>query len=351
MNTGTKTWRTRVSLIATVYNDVEGTQLFLRRMEEQTRKPDEIVIVDAGSKDGTWEALQAYATSLGAIPTNALQVDRCKPAPSRNIAARKATYDILAVTDIGCDWQPQFFEELVAPFENQPDLEAVMGSWEVLWENQTTPWAQADPLLRNGLELRASPNSHAANRAIAYTKDFYLGLGGLPEDLSFACDDMALALFIQCKGKRIAAAPVPRCVWFRPQTYLGLKKESFRNFKGAGEAGIWISYFVRNLIRFVLEWAAFCGLVAGLMLGWPTIANALCLLTLLLMMAWRLRNWIPHWLVIRRRGGIATLGHVAILDYVTRWSAVKGYWAGVVHGGKACTGCRSKLRACGHGWW
>src|SRR5208283_1530050 len=111
-----------------------------------------------------------------------------------------------------------WFEELVAPFESQPDLEAVMGSWRIRWEDQETPWAQADPLIRTGLELRATPRSHSANRAIAYTKEFYLSLGGLPEDLSFACDDMAMALLIQAHGKRLAAAPEPRCTWERPQT-------------------------------------------------------------------------------------------------------------------------------------
>ena len=48
----------KFSLIATVYNDVEGTRKFVRSMNEQTRKPDDIVILDAGSKDGTWEVLE-----------------------------------------------------------------------------------------------------------------------------------------------------------------------------------------------------------------------------------------------------------------------------------------------------
>src|SRR5262245_47529607 len=125
---------TKVSLIATVYNDVDGTRKFLRRMEEQTRKPDEIVILDAGSKDGTWEALQSYA-KIGSIPIKLLQKARLKPAPSRNMCARAAAYDILAVTDIGCDWEPQWFEELVAPIGADAGLEGVMGSWRIAWED------------------------------------------------------------------------------------------------------------------------------------------------------------------------------------------------------------------------
>ena len=162
---------------------------------------------------------------------------------------------------------------------------------------------------------------------------------------------MALAFIIQAKGKHIAAAPVPRCVWFRPQTFQALSKEAFRNFKGAGEAGIWLGFFVRNVARFVAEWAAFCGLVLGLMLKWPPILNLIFFIVLLVMVAWRLRNWVPHWMTIRGRGGVATLGHVAVLDYTTRWSAVKGYWEGFVRGAATCALCRSKLRDCGKGWW
>jgi glycosyltransferase involved in cell wall biosynthesis len=61
----------KISLIATVYNDVEGTRLFLRKMEQQTRRPDEIVICDAGSKDGTWDLLTSYEKT-GPIPLKAI---------------------------------------------------------------------------------------------------------------------------------------------------------------------------------------------------------------------------------------------------------------------------------------
>ena len=147
-----------VSLIATVLNDADGTRLFFRRMQEQTRRPDEIVILDAGSTDGTWELLEDYARS-GAIPLKVLQMERCKPAASRNQCAHAASYEILAVTDIGCDWMRQWFGELVAPFERDPGIQAVMGSWLVRWEDQKTPWAQADPLLRGGLQFIATPHS------------------------------------------------------------------------------------------------------------------------------------------------------------------------------------------------
>jgi cellulose synthase/poly-beta-1,6-N-acetylglucosamine synthase-like glycosyltransferase len=318
-------------------------------MEEQTRKPDEIVILDAGSKDGTWEVLEDYAKH-GSIPLKLLRKDRCKPAASRNLCAKEASYDVLAVTDIGCDWKPQWFEELIAPFETRPRLEAVMGSWKVRWEDQRTAWAQADPLLRGSLELRATPKSHAANRAVAYTKRFYFQLGGLPEDLSFACDDMSLAILIQAHGQRLAAAPEPRCIWERPQTFRALVKESYRNYKGAGEALVFLDHFLINSTRFALETLTLAGIaLAFIFHSSSTIRLSLIAMSVLLF-AWRLRNWVPHWLTLRRRGTIATLAHIALLDYATRWSAVRGYFAGLRYGAVHCHDCRSKLQAAGRRW-
>ena len=69
----------KISLIATVYNDRESTELFLTRMEQQTRRPDEMILCDAGSTDGTWELLREYQAG-GSIPVAALQEPGCRPA-------------------------------------------------------------------------------------------------------------------------------------------------------------------------------------------------------------------------------------------------------------------------------
>lgn len=330
----------KVSLIATVWNDVDGTKLFLRRLGEQTRKPDEVVVLDAGSTDGTFEALEDYRRT-GEIPLVLLQEPRCKPAKSRNLCARTARYAILAVTDIGCDWSREWFEELVAPFEGDPELDAVMGSWEISLEEQRTPWAQVDPLLRNGLRFEATPASHAANRAIAYKKEFYLRLGGLPEDLSFAADDLTLALLIHAASTRIGCAPTPRCVWFRPQTFKSLVKESRRNFRGMGEAGIAASYFLVNALRFVAELSA----VALIGFGACSAGGALLVAALSL----RLRNWFGDWRRARARRALATIWHLILLDYSTRLAAVLGYLEGWRYGRRHCHDIRRKLRSAGIG--
>ena len=48
----------KVSLIATVLNGAEHIEEFLGSLEAQTRAPDEVVIVDGGSTDGTLQLVR-----------------------------------------------------------------------------------------------------------------------------------------------------------------------------------------------------------------------------------------------------------------------------------------------------
>lgn len=339
----------RISLIATVYQDREGTELFLKRMEEQTRRPDQIVVCDAGSTDGTWELLHEYQRA-GPIPLVAMQELRCKPARGRNLAAAAAQHDFLAVTDIGCDWDAEWFEELVAPFDSDPTLDAVMGSWKVRWEDQQTEWAKADFALQNGLEFHATPHSHSANRAIAYRRDFYLRIGGLPEDLTFAADDMVLALLIQRLGKVLAAAPVPRCYWFRPQSLRSLLKEARRNFRGDGEAGIGMKHFVLVGGRLLAEMLILAAFLVSLIARLPETTTFILGLMFGATIASRVWRWMRTARQFARRGFPVSAAHLAALDYLRRWYSLNGYVSGLLSGYRQCRNCRAKLRAAQVGW-
>src|SRR5512140_1016250 len=52
-----------ISIIATVLNEAEAIERLVRSLLLQSLQPAEIVIVDGGSTDGTWEKLQDLAKS------------------------------------------------------------------------------------------------------------------------------------------------------------------------------------------------------------------------------------------------------------------------------------------------
>ena len=53
-----------MSVTATVLNEVDDIDRLVTSLMEQTLRPAEVVIVDGGSTDGTWERLQAASFEI-----------------------------------------------------------------------------------------------------------------------------------------------------------------------------------------------------------------------------------------------------------------------------------------------
>ncbi|MGD8519103.1 MAG: glycosyltransferase, partial [Anaerolineae bacterium] len=53
----------KVSVIATVLNERDAIERLLQSFETQTRRPDEVVIADGGSTDGTLAVLSAWSAA------------------------------------------------------------------------------------------------------------------------------------------------------------------------------------------------------------------------------------------------------------------------------------------------
>lgn len=100
-----------VSVTCTVFNEVETLPDLIQSLLHQTSPPNEIIIVDGGSTDGTWEYLkrQKNVKSFQKVGNRSI---------GRNYAIGKAKYPIIAITDAGCVPDPNWLEELVTPFRH-----------------------------------------------------------------------------------------------------------------------------------------------------------------------------------------------------------------------------------------
>ncbi|HTZ10349.1 MAG TPA: glycosyltransferase [Acidimicrobiales bacterium] len=87
----------------------------------QTRRPDEVVVVDNGSTD---------ATALLAAQAGARVVTEDTPGSyrARNRGWRSAEADVVAFTDVDCVPTPTWLAELVAPFEDDPTVAGTGGA-------------------------------------------------------------------------------------------------------------------------------------------------------------------------------------------------------------------------------
>ena len=86
------------SLVTTCFNEMRSFPRWKANMQAQTRFPDEIVIVDAFSTDGTWEAITDWAKEDSRI--TAIQ-EKGNAAHGRNFAIQNAKYDHVISTDMG----------------------------------------------------------------------------------------------------------------------------------------------------------------------------------------------------------------------------------------------------------
>jgi glycosyltransferase involved in cell wall biosynthesis len=336
-----------ISLVSTVYNDRDGLYTFFESMEKQARFPDEILIVDAGSNDGTWELMQTEASRKDRPwKMKALQESRCNVARGRNLAIEAASGDIIISTDIGCDWDREWLEELAAPFDGDSSIEQVNGSWAVKREDLHGPWAIAEWALKGDQRLEATAESHCSSRSIAYRKGTWTALGGYPEDLSLAGDDAVYDYLSVRAGVKRVGAPKIRCYWHRHESLKAFYKEAFRYGIGDGEAGIRANdvYLVGGRLLF----EGVC-LLLGLIGLWPCAPFSpwggillLCLTALsLLSKIFKMRAPASR---LQREGVNYTFLRLLAFTYGIKWQWIRGHIAGRRRGRIHCLECRLRLK-------
>jgi glycosyltransferase involved in cell wall biosynthesis len=245
-----KIGKMQVSVILTVYNEVDSLPRLLDSLAAQRRRPDEIVICDGGSTDGTVELIEAYQARHGAtLPPLRLIVE-----PGANISRGRNQRPVgggngeIAATDAGVRLTPDWLAQLVAPWEQNPNLLAVAGFFAPDVDNWFTTAMAATvlPLVDEIDPKRFLPSS----RSVAFTKAAWARAGGYPEWLDY-CEDLLFdfALNAQAPGQSTAFAWAPDAlVYFRPRTTLrSFWTQYYRYARGDGKADLWRK---RHAIRY-----------------------------------------------------------------------------------------------------
>ena len=225
----------KYSLVTTCRNEMHSLACWRKNILEQTKQPDEIVIVDAFSDDGTAEELFSWAK-------NDLRVkifqEKGAVAHGRNVAIEKASFEHIVSTDMGVRLVPEWFAELTAPFETDPDVELVLGNSCIDRDTLHTAVARAEFYIENGGFADPGPGVIGGNRSSAYLKKIWRECNGLPEDLTFCGDDSTFFRQMNEHGYKTAYAPGAMTLWGRPEKLKSFWKEAWNYGLGDGEAFI-----------------------------------------------------------------------------------------------------------------
>jgi glycosyltransferase involved in cell wall biosynthesis len=174
-----------ISIIATVLNEAQSIDRLVQSLLSQSLTPQEIVIVDGGSTDGTWEKLQtlAKASSLLRVIRDESCNLRSSPGPiarGRNVAITASRGEIIACCDAGCSYGPEWLSRLIDPIV-KGKAEYVLGG-SCIDQNDATLWdIAAAPLMGIAISPQGVRKSCTA-RSMAFTKAIWERVGGFPED-------------------------------------------------------------------------------------------------------------------------------------------------------------------------
>ena len=105
----------RVTAVIPAYNSAAWIADALESVASQTAPPDEVIVVDDGSTDGTAEV----AESLGAT---CLRPGRVGVSAARNLGVRAASGELIALLDSDDVWTPDKLEIQAAHMRTHPEL-------------------------------------------------------------------------------------------------------------------------------------------------------------------------------------------------------------------------------------
>lgn len=313
----------KVAFITTVLNEEKNILSYLNSILSQSRRPDEIIIVDGGSKDKTVEIIKDRVSK---IKSDSLKnkikvlVKNGNRSVGRNEAIKNAESEIIACSDAGCVLDKNWLRNITKPFKSK-DVEVVAGYYKgianSIFEKSLLPYVLIMP-------DKVKPNNFLpSGRSVAFKKDVWVKVGGFPQKLS-SNEDYVFAR----KLKKIGAKIVFRknaIVNYTPRKNV---IEAFRMFfnyaKGDSEAGILRGKVVFIFFRYViLLWLLIYVYFFKLFFILETIFYILVLYIL-----WSI--W-KNYRYVRDREGFLYLPLIQIASDIavisgTSWGFLKGLW-------------------------
>lgn len=175
------------SIIVPVYNEKAWIKDFLYSLYHQTRQPDEIIIVDGNSTDGTLEILEAEEDAgkiiLASFP--------CNIAQARNYAIKHAKHEIILCTDAGCLVDHKRCESMIHIYETT-DEKVVAGISRFIIAN--------DFQKKLRYIFNQEDNHILSSRNLSFTKEVWKDVKWYPEYLTKWWEDTYFNLMIQRHG-------------------------------------------------------------------------------------------------------------------------------------------------------
>jgi len=254
------------SFITTVYNEEDSILEFLNSLKGQTKFPSEIIVVDGGSKDKTFEMMQDFFKDWEREEDN-INIKMCSSSNSsskgsdsvtvmlikkegagislgRNTAIMEASGRFISVSDAGCILDPGWLEEINSGRDKKPCH--ITGGINYAIAGSFLQRMLAACIMPGIDELKEDvfmPSS----RNVCFRKTDWEKVGGYPEDLDFG-EDMKFNFNLKAKGYKLKMNSRAVVYWKMREDLCGIFRQFFRYAKGDALGKM---NPLRHLVRFL----------------------------------------------------------------------------------------------------
>lgn len=244
----------KITFISTVYNESKSIKKFLKSLDNQKRLPDEVIIVDAASTDGTADIIRMYPFKR--IKNVKVLIKKGNRSVGRNEAIKHARYQIIACSDSGNILDALWLKHITEPFKNN-GIDVVSGFYQgkanTVFQQAVIPFALVMP------DKVKSNDFLPATRSIAFTKKIWEQAGKFNESLSHN-EDFAFAHALK-KHNAIMYFEKKAIVYWLPRNSIREAYIMFLRFAyGDAEARLYrpkvVVLFIRYLLAVILAMSA-----------------------------------------------------------------------------------------------
>ncbi|OGM33241.1 hypothetical protein A2803_00115 [Candidatus Woesebacteria bacterium RIFCSPHIGHO2_01_FULL_44_21] len=245
----------KVTVVATVLNNEDTIRELVDSILHQSRKPDEIIVVDGGSKDNTLAVLEDYEAKHEDF--RALS-EKLNKAQGRNFGIEEARFPIIAQIDGSCVAHKHWLKRLVRPLKDQ-EVGVSAGFYRIVAK---TAVARAVSPFIGVTSKMLDPRSYMpTGRSMAIRKKIWKDLHGYSEDLQWSGEDNLFNYKLLQKGIRIERVPEALVYWHAPKTFGESARKIFSYTAGISQTGTWrhpcesLATVNTNIPAVYLKWA------------------------------------------------------------------------------------------------
>jgi glycosyltransferase involved in cell wall biosynthesis len=295
----------RTSFITTVKNERGNIKKFLESILNQTRKPDEIIVVDGGSTDGTYEMLENLSKKNKSIKI--FKEAGVNIAKGRNIAISKAKGEVILISDAGCVVDRNWAEKMLSYF---PKEDVVAGSYKAMVKNNFEYFQGLITI------KKVDRPSRMSSRNVAFKKKCFEAVGGYPEK-NLTGEDNRLMINFSEKGYKIKIDYSRLVSWEMRPSLFKFAKQYYLYGRGDRVQGNLLKKTIKKNFGMIIGFWIYLIAVVALLFAYPVVSIFLIAIPLLFLFLHAFR-------LFARTGKVSALFWIPILIMTKRICYILG---------------------------